>query len=115
MELVSATSIDPRPRRTARQPSSLPTRVPAGQNDCVVPAALPRKDHTGSIGRRLPGPDAGRAAVGVCHLVCAIAYRIAEVDQDLVERRGRLVPFQLLSVVCGPRFSGPQLLQRRDL
>src|SRR5262249_52134898 len=30
--LISATDIDPRPRRTARQPSSLPIRVPAGQN-----------------------------------------------------------------------------------
>ncbi|WP_204081968.1 hypothetical protein [Mycobacterium riyadhense] len=30
--LVSATDIDPRPRRTARQPSSLPTSIPAGQN-----------------------------------------------------------------------------------
>src|SRR6202011_4199882 len=33
--LISATDIDPRPRLTARQPSSLPIAIPAGQNDCV--------------------------------------------------------------------------------
>src|ERR1700746_217775 len=38
--LISATDVDPSPWRTARQPSSLPMSVPAGQNDCVVPTAL---------------------------------------------------------------------------
>src|SRR6516165_1361089 len=112
--VISATDIDPRPRRTARQPSSLPMRVPPGQNGCVVPTALHRRDHTESF-MRLPCPDAGRPAVGVRHLFRAVAHRASEIDQYLIERCRRLVPFQLLDLVRRRRFAGPQFPQRGDL
>lgn len=49
------------------------------------------------------------------HVVGTVANRVSQVDQDLVERAGRLVPLELLRVVGGGRFPCPELLQRRDL
>jgi hypothetical protein len=51
--LVPATDIDPRPPRTARQPSSLPTAVPAGQNDARTvdrPGCRARGSGVGHLG-----------------------------------------------------------------
>src|SRR6185312_11393391 len=68
-----------------------------------------------SPSRPLPRPHAGRPAVGVGHLARTVADRISELGQHLVERGRRPVPFQLLSPVRCGRFTGPELLQRRDV
>jgi hypothetical protein len=53
--------------------------------------------------------------VGVRDVLGAVADRVAEVDQDLVEGTGRLMPFHLLDAVRGGGFASPDLLQRGDL
>ena len=93
--VVSATDIDPSPGVPARQRSSLPMRIPAGQN-WRGPNCRPRG------GRRRPPRRRRRD-------------RVSQFDQNLVERGGRLVPLQLLGLVGSGRLPGPQLLQRRDL
>jgi hypothetical protein len=49
------------------------------------------------------------------NIVSAIAYRVAEVDQYLIERGGGLMPLDLLDAVGGRSFAGPQFVQWRDL
>jgi hypothetical protein len=70
--LISATDIDPRPRRTARQRSSIPTRIPAGQNGCIACrltsspgcAAWPRPNRQGAGRTTVTAQGSGAVAAG---------------------------------------------------
>ena len=48
-------------------------------------------------------------------IVSAMTHGMSEVDEDLVERRRRLMPLQLLDAISGSGFTGPQLPQRSNL
>src|SRR5579884_2353293 len=63
----------------------------------------------------LPSPDTGRLAVSARDIVGAGTHRVAEVDQHLVERGGRVLPPELFDAVGGGGFPGPEFLQWRDL
>ena len=75
----------------------------------------PERDRTGpGVGRYAPQALAARA-VGGRDVVGAVAHRVAQAEQDLVERRSRLIPPGLLDAIGLRRLPRPDLLQRRDL
>jgi hypothetical protein len=51
------------------------------------------------VGRRLEAPRGGRTPIGVSDVVGAVAHGVAEVDQNLVQRRRRLVPTGLFDPI----------------
>src|ERR1700709_196052 len=64
---------------------------------------------------KLASPPAGCAAVGARHLVGAVADRVSQFDENLVQCGGRLMPLQLLYLVGSGCLPGPLLLQWHDL
>ena len=63
----------------------------------------------------LRAPGARRAAVGVGDVVGTVAHRVAEAEQNVVQRARRLVPLRLLEPIGLRRLPGPDRLQRSDL
>ena len=106
-----------RATRHAPRPSHTGATAAGDEGDCAAPAGSPPAgNRTGSgVGERLEAPGARRAPVGVGDLVGALAHRVAEADQDVVERGRRLVPPGLLDAVGLGGLSGPDRLQRRYL
>ena len=74
-----------------------------------------RLSPAGTTRSRLSPPGTRRTPVGVGHLLRTVTYRIAQVDQDLVEGGRRLMPFELFCLVGRRGFAGPQVLQGRDV
>ena len=110
-------------RRRGRQPRR-------GRSDAFAPP-WPLQNHGGANRlRRIPGsPPSGTAQIrgglsapGVRRppvrrgdIVGAVAYRVAQPDQDVVQRSGRLLPARLLDAVRLSGLPGPDFLQWRDL
>ena len=60
----------------------------------------------------LPCPYAGGPVIGGRDILGAVTHRVSQVDQNLVEGNGRLMPLQLLNPVRRGGFPGPQFPQR---
>jgi hypothetical protein len=82
--------------------------------NCAVPWS-PRPTGPHRVCGELASPGVGRAAVSGGDVVSAVAHRVPEAQQYLVQSRRRLVPFRLFEPIRLGRFTSPDLLKRGDL
>src|ERR1700751_3615470 len=78
------------------------------------PAALPPSGPP-RVFMRVPPlsrPHPSGPMIGGRDILGSVTHRVPEVDQNFVERRGRLMPLQLLNPVRRGGFPGPQFPQR---